>query len=165
MKKITKICKIIFALALALSIGFPCGILGIIFGASKHITVLLVLGIIFTVLGFYVMPILWVMYGTLRGDMGLLLMIEADGLHTVFDIANQTGYAIKDVRDRINKLIRKRWLTGYTFTDDELVPIGGRPTREKKSYPAKACPRCGAQLPHDGEKYKCEYCGFVESTV
>ncbi len=163
MEKINKSLKLLFAFALALSIGFPCGILGIIFGATGHMTALLVLGIIFTVLGFYVMPILWVMYGTLRGDKGILLMIEADGLYTVFDIANQTGYAVKDVRDRINKLIKKRWLTGYAFADDELVPIGGRPTRERKSYPAKPCPQCGAQIAHDGEKYECEYCGFIES--
>ncbi len=157
--------KTMFFIALALSVGFPLGVLGIIFGAVNGIIALLVAGIVFTAAGFYLMPILWVKYGELRGDRTLLFMIEHDRLRTVAALARQSGYAEKNVRERIMRLIRKRCLVGYIFDNDTLVAnkdfSESSKDNEEKAYGDLICPRCSALVKHNGKDYTCEYCGFT----
>ncbi len=83
MQKLNKSIRLYFWFLLVLSVGFPAGILGIIFGATKDLIALLVAGIVFTVLGFYLMPILWLKYAERRQDRGLYCMIVQDGILTV----------------------------------------------------------------------------------
>ncbi len=162
MKRLNKRIRTLFFFALGLSVGLPAGIVGIVFGAVFKIIPLLVCGIILTVIGFYVMPILWVRYGERRGDRSLLYMIENDHLYTVKELSRQTNYPENEVRARIKRLILSRCLVGYLFQDDTLVLN----TNEKQAAapkPSRTCRRCGAEMIHDGTQYFCEYCKHTET--
>ena len=76
MNKLNKSIKTLFFISLGLSIGFPLGIICIVFGATKGLIPLLVLGIILTVAGFYVMPLLWMKYADKRQYRSLMNIIE-----------------------------------------------------------------------------------------
>ena len=62
--KIEKVRKIMIAFAVMLSLMLVGGIPMIIFGATRHLTALLVFGIIFVVAGFYGAPMVWVAVGS-----------------------------------------------------------------------------------------------------
>ncbi len=161
MKKINKVLRLLFFFSLALSIGFPLGVLGIVFGATGGNTLLLVLGIVFTVVGFYVMPILWVRYAERRGDRTLCLMIEREHIYTVSGLAMQTGYTEENVRARIMRMIHGHILVGYLFREDVLE----RNQNEEQSADrrrTKKCPQCGALMVFDGLHFYCEYCRHTE---
>ncbi len=161
MQAINKKIRVTFWFALGLSIGFPLGVLGIIFGAVGSAFVLMGVGILLTVGGFYGMPLLWVKYGDLRHDRTVIFMIEHEKLLTVTEIAAQTGYTDQDVRDRIVKMIRTHTLTGYIFSSDMLIKNEKRDNAEKTGT-SKPCPQCGAMMQHNGERFRCEYCGYTE---
>ncbi len=164
MDKINTKIRVLFFFALALSIGFPLGVLGIIFGAINGITALLVLGIIFAVAGFYGMPLLWVGYGEKRRYRSLLLMIETEHLYTVSALAAQTGYSEKEIREKINKMIISRELVGYLFIDDMLV-LNNNEKQKKREPEIKQhrCECCGAMMIYEDGRYKCEYCLYSEA--
>ncbi len=157
MEVINKKLRLLFSFALALSIGFPLGVLGIIFGAVFGIVFLLVLGILLTVSGFYAMPLLWVRYAERRGDRTLLIIIEKDYIYTVQGLQTQTGYTEENIRQRLARMIHDRILVGYIFEGDELI-LNNNERQKNAAPPAKKCPACGAQMIHDGEIYRCEYC-------
>ncbi len=159
MQKINQSIRLLFAFALALSVGFPAGVLCIVFGAANGIPALLVTGIVLAVLGFYVMPILWLKFADRRHDRALLLMIEHDRLLTVADLAAQTGYSFDDVRNRIKRLIASRALVGYLLRDDLLLSADAKKHAETNT---KKCSCCGAPMTFDGIKFLCEYCQNVE---
>ncbi len=157
MEKANKTVRLYFFFALGLSIGFPLGVLGIIFGAINDIIPLLVFGIILAVLGFYAMPILWIKYAEHRSDRTLLSIIENEYIYTVSALADHTGYNEETVRTKIKRLIFKRALIGYIFNGDELV-LNTNENPAEKTMPTRKCESCGATMIYDGNKYKCEYC-------
>ncbi len=160
MQKINNLITTYFFISLGLSIALPLGILGVVFGAVKGMTALLVVGIVLTVLGFYVMPIMWIKYGEKRGDRSLLRMIEKDYLYTVSALALQSGYSENDVRARIKKMIMLGVLEGFLFINDELV-LNENEKQEESVRPSVKCENCGAEIVYDGEKYQCEYCRSI----
>ncbi len=160
MAKVNKRIKLLFWISLALSLGFPCGVLGIVFGAVKKIVFLLVIGIILTVGGFYVMPIMWVKYGEARQDRTMLFMIMNEHIYTVAGITAQTNFSEQTVRARINKMILNHELVGYLFIDDTLVVNTNRDAKEIP-YKTKKCENCGAEMLWNGEVFVCEYCKSV----
>ncbi len=157
MTKLNKKVRILFFISLGFSIALPIGILGIIFGAVKGMTPMLVIGIVLTVAGFYGTPLLWVAYASYRGNRTIYKMIENEHLYTVAEIAAQTGYPEKDVRARIQGMINDFVLVGYIFKDDTLE-LNTNEKQEKPPIPTKKCPYCGAETSHNGTEYKCEYC-------
>ncbi len=161
MQQLKKNIRLLFAFALALSIGFPTGVLCIIFGAANGITPLLVTGIILTVLGFYLMPILWLKYAERRQDRALFFMIEHDGIRTVDALAQQSGYSANDVRNKIKRMILSRALVGYVLENDALENLQERKQAEKTAR-SKKCNCCGAPMTYVNSAFKCEYCGHVE---
>ncbi len=158
MEKINKSIKLYFGFALGLSIAFPFGVLGIIFGAIYSLWALLALGITLAVAGFYAMPLLWVKFGEKRQDRSLLYMIEHEYLYTVPAIATQMGMDEKLVREKLRTFINKNIITGYLFVDDALIPNNNEKQEKKKLEVRKKCDNCGAEMIFDGEKYLCEYC-------
>ncbi len=162
MKQLTKTIRILFGFALGLSVCFPLGILGIIFGAIGELWLLLAAGILFTVLGFYLMPLLWVRFAEKRGDRRLWQIIEEDRIYTVQSLCMQTGYAPDDVRNRIKRMIAARELIGYIFEEDSLIPLD--PEKRKGSSPrTQKCPCCGALMHSDGLQFICDYCRHSEA--
>ncbi len=165
MNQINRSIRTLFAWALATSIGFPLGILGIVFGAVYFWTPLLVAGIVLTVVGFYGMPLLWVKFGQRRGDRALWRLIEEEGLYTVEMLCMQTGYAPGEVRERLKRMITGRELTGYLLNGDVLEPLDPEKRRADPAARTKKCPNCGALMASDGKQFFCEYCRHREADV
>ncbi len=146
--------KLLF-FALLLTILFVAGIPSIVFGASKGIVFLLVFGIIFTALGFYVMPILWVMYGEKAKYVAVLECILCDNILKVNSISQNLGTKDIEIVKIINYLINKRYLTGYLFVDEkELKKI----EQKEDILITKKCPYCGANIELTDKVVTCKYC-------
>ncbi len=161
MQKLQKSISTLFWVSLGMSVGFPLGVLGIIFGAVFFIIPLLVIGIVLTCAGFYVMPIMWVKYGERRGDRTLLFMIENEHIYTVSALARQTGYKEANIRERITGMIHRQELVGYLFHDD-MLELNTNVPQTEDSRRTRHCPQCGASMLFDGIKFRCEYCGHTE---
>ncbi len=160
MKRINKKIRLLFGFALGLSVGFPAGVLGIIFGAVNKIIPLMIAGIVFTVAGFYAMPLLWVRYGERRGDRTVLSMILHDNIYTISGLAAQTGYSENTVREKVKRMIHSRELSGYLLVDD-VLELNTNVKQTAKTRETKKCESCGAMMNFDGVKFVCEYCGTV----
>ncbi len=160
MQEINKKIRVLFGFALGLSICFPLGILGIVFGAVKGIIFLLVAGIVFTVAGFYAMPLLWVRYAERRQDRTLLTMILHENIYTISGLAAQTGYAENVVREKVKKMLLSRELSGYLLVDD-VLELNTNTKQTARTSQTKKCENCGAMMVFDGVKFVCEYCGTV----
>ena len=162
MNKLNKSIKTLFFISLGLSIGFPLGIICIVFGATKGLIPLLVLGIILTVAGFYVMPLLWMKYADKRQYRSLMNIIENEHIYTVRDLSNQTGYTENRIRDMIKYLINSAILRGYLFRNDTLE-VNANIKQTAKNATKIKCDNCSAFMVFDGVKYVCEYCGYVQT--
>ncbi len=162
MKALQRKKKIVFALSLILTIGFPLGILGIIFGAEKDVVFLLVLGIIFTVLGFYGMPFAWLSYAGLKKYVILNYAVSQDGLRKISDIALQTGCDEKTALNNVNTAISKRYLLGYRLSADKtfLEKIWNDDGDRERTIPI-SCASCGAKTMVKETDMRCPYCGTV----
>ncbi len=160
MQRLNKKLRTLFAFALALSIGFPLGILGIVFGASRDLVPLLVCGILLTVVGFYGMPFLWIRYADRRGDRSLLLMIEEDGIASLDALCLQSGYPRDNVELRLKRMIANRELVGYLLHEHGLTD----PSRPPEARPSsRKCPNCGAPMLLEQTTWHCEYCFHREA--
>ncbi len=155
MKELKKSRSNLLFLSITLTIFLIGGIPAIIFGASKGIVLLLVLGIICTVLGFYVMPICWVIYGERGKYMAVLSSIVNDNILKVENIKQNLGITDAEVKKIINFLINKRYLSGYLFVDNkELKKI----EQKKDILITKKCPYCGANIELTDKVVVCKYC-------
>lgn len=157
MKKLDCVIKKLFWFSLGLSVGFPAGVVAIIYGASNHQYAIMVLGILFAVAGFYVMPILWLQYGEKKTYKSLLLMIEEEHIYSTNDLASQTGKNQEKIREMVKYLINKHYLTGYIFKDDVLQINNNRKQTKEEGF--KRCPNCGAKMHYENDHYVCDYCG------
>lgn len=157
MKSLNKSIGILMLFAILLTIGFPCGIVGIVMGATKGMTWLLVIGIVFVVLGFYGAPIAWIKYGERKSLKSVLYSVCDEKIFAVNDLATQLNTNKKDIVGKINTLIEKRYLTGYIFKNQEVL----EPNYKKNAQGQNKCPNCGAIMKGDGEE--CPYCGYKKS--
>ncbi len=157
MQKLNNHIRLLFFLSLGSSIGFPLGVLGIVFGAVNGIIPLLVIGIVLAVIGFYGMPLLWIKYADRRHDRTILLMIENEYLYTVSGLARQTGFSENDVRTRIKKMILSRVLVGYLFEDDTLRLNTNSPQMGNAGR-TRPCECCGAIMRFEDHSFICDYC-------
>lgn len=157
MKKndIKKDTKRLLIISIIASIGFVVGIPAIIFGAiyGGAYIILMVVGIILTVIGFYGSPILWVNYAEKVRQCSIYEMITVDGITDINTIASSTGIInAKRVEETINILIQKRYLTGYKIVNSELSEAV--PTNKV----VNKCPNCGANMTKENGKWVCKYC-------
>ena len=154
MKSLKKNIAITLLVSLLLTVCFPAGILGIVFGASKHTTALLVGGIIATVIGFYVMPFMWIKFSELKGLQSLLTSIENDNIYDVNTLSTQLSKPVLQIQTEVNTLIQKRYLTGFLFVDKQML----EPNNNTKKIQGNKCPNCGSLISKDAGH--CEYCGY-----
>ncbi len=157
MELLNKQIKTLFLVSLALSVGFPAGVLCIVFGAAGGMVPLLVAGIVLCVAGFYVMPVLWLKYAERRRERTLLLMIEQDHLRSVSELALQSGYAVADVRTKLKRMISARILVGYLFQDDVLEDNNNQ-LKQEFAHQSRKCDCCGAPMVFAENHFLCEYC-------
>lgn len=144
-----------FIAGIVLSVLFVVGVPCIAIGFSSNIIPLGVVGIIFTVAGFYGTPLVWTNYADVRGKLGVYCMITEDGVTDVSRIAATLSITPKKALGQVNYLINKRYLRGYVLEDMKLVPI--KP--EQKPNDANKCPNCGAALTVGENTLYCPYCG------
>ncbi len=157
-EKINKKIRSLFWWALGLSIGFPLGIVALVFGAIELNIPLLVGGILLVIAGFYAMPILWVRYGDRRQDRNLLDLVLHEHIYTVGDLARLSGISEKNVREKLKKMLISRELSGYLLVDD-VLELNTNTAQTAKTVRTQKCANCGAEMCFDGAKFVCEYCG------
>ena len=112
MEKIKKKIRTFFWVGLAFLIGLPAGIIMTVFGATKGITALLVVGIVLIVAGFYVAPIMLVQVGEKKKLGRVIAAIESQNLYTAEEIAAGTGIREKAVLGYINEALQKGYIIG-----------------------------------------------------
>lgn len=124
-------------IALVLTVAFIVGIPMIVLGAVNGLTIVMVVGIVFTAVGFYVMPIMWVRYGTMHSALNVLHIIIEDGICDMHLLASNLGRSVKDVSSTVRWLLKNRYLVGVTLQGGKLEPI------EKPKQKSLKCPYCG----------------------
>ena len=127
MEKIKKKIRTLFWVGLAFLIGLPAGVIMTVFGATKGITALLVVGIVLIVAGFYVAPIMLVQVGEKKKLGRVIAAIERQNLYTAEEIAAGTGIREKAVLGYINEALQKGYIIGYKWENGRLEVIKNRP--------------------------------------
>ncbi len=147
-KNITKTKNVVLILSILTSVAFPAGIVGTILGAVNHLTFILVLGIIATVLGFFGLPFVWLGFAGLVTKNKIWTSIVKHGVTDINTLAQIHNKQPQEIRDIINSLISKGYLE-YTLLYDKI---------EKDVTANTKCPNCGAPLTESEEKFYCPYC-------
>ncbi len=149
-----------FRIALLMSILLVAGIPMIVFGAinlSKawYWIVMMVLGIIFTVMGVCVMPVMWVQFAKKRALSRVAIVISGTDSVTIDILSDTLGKTQEQTRKDVRKLLQNGWLPGYAFVDQEDRV---RRTAALDVHHA-VCEFCGASFEFKGTDSKCPYCG------
>ena len=154
MKNLKKTIILNFVWAVILTIFLPSGILCVIFGAIKHLIPLIIVGILAIILGFYVMPILWIKFAENKQLNMILSAIEDDNIYQVTMLSEQFNRNKTEIIKAINTLIQKRYLTGYLFIEKDHLELNNN----KKQIISSKCPNCGSTFSSKNDI--CEYCGY-----
>ena len=148
MKMIERAVKKLFFLSMLFSVMFVAGIPMIVLGASKGIMPVMIIGIIFTALGFYGTPMFWVSYGGKVGLKRLVYAVTEEHLLTVQEIASQLSKSEKEVRSLLDTCFQKGYLSGFVRKGDELALNEAQAPSEKLH--AAECQYCGAKFTYKG---------------
>lgn len=160
-KKLLKKTQSAFIVSLIITILFVAGIPMIICFAGK-VTILMILGIIFTGGGFYAMPLMWIAYGNKVRYFKVLVAIENKNIYTVSELSSILNRPAKEIVADVKKLLSDFYLEGYTFDGTMLIPVN-RPKKTADKISSNKCPNCGANLIDTDNKVYCQYCGFNKS--
>lgn len=125
---------------------------------AKNNTILLVLGIVFVIMGFYGSPMVWVTYGSKKQDLRLLSLIYNENIYSIDSLAEQLGMEKQTALNEVRKLINQGYLTGYLLKDNNYLELNTNEKQGKKVTIVK-CPSCGAKNRVIGNSCFCEYCG------
>lgn len=159
MKKMKRVLKKWFFIALVTSVLMVIGIPLIPISAVKGITWLLIVSIVLTAYGFYGCPLYWISYASKRELYSILCLIENEQVLTVEGLCQQTGKDANYIADKIRYLLLGGFLPGYIFNGNALektVIVEKKPI--VLSIP---CPSCGAPITLTDGEGKCEYCGSI----
>lgn len=165
--KIEKVRKIMIAFAVMLSLMLVGGIPMIIFGATRHLTALLVFGIIFVVAGFYGAPMVWVAVASTYESKKLFSQIHDGSVTSISDLARLNDKSENQVHLEVKKLIDKKYLTGVALVGDEIVRLSadGKTVVNVSAAITYRCPYCTGPVTMVGGRGKCEYCGSLVSSA
>ena len=149
-----------FRIALTWSILLVLGIPMIVFGAvnlSKgwYWVLLMVLGIIFTATGVFAVPIMWVQFASKKHLSRVAIVVSGTESVTIDILSDTMGQSQEKTREDVRKLLKKGWLPGYAFVDQEDRV---RRTSALDIHHA-VCEYCGASFEFKGTDSKCPYCG------
>lgn len=150
-KEVNKFLIISIIASILLVVGIPV----IVLFAGKN-WLLMSIGIVFVVFGFYGSPILWLSYSGKRKTKRVVESIVEENLMTNNEIAKQLSMNEKDVKDEIYKAINRKFLVGYIY-DGEKIILNDKQKPMQKLH-IKKCINCGGKLEQDGENWRCPYC-------
>lgn len=162
MEKLKKNIKFRFAMAMLFTLFLPAGIVSIIFGGTKGMTALLVVGIVMAVLGFYGSPMWWIGFGELKSKVVLMRLILNENVYSISELATQLSTTPENVNKDINYLILNNYLTGYLVHGD-LLELNRNKKQDAKNTKKSKCPNCGGVMEFDGVNWICQYCGHTVS--
>lgn len=156
--------KKMITLAILLSIALPVGIVTTILCAVNKIWVVMAIGIVLIVAGFYGAPICWSRLGDYSKMIALLRGIEQQNLYTVQELAAYTTSNEKSTIARIQSAINSGYLLNYLFVDNQRLELIKSRKQELHQVTFK-CTNCGALVYADqnASNTRCEYCGRVYS--
>ena len=159
MEKMKKQITTLLVCSIILSIMFPTGIVGIILGATKGISPMIIISAVMTGFCFYAVPIMWTSFGSKKQQQRVLSCVEVDRFENVQKISSATQLSKDEVANTIKLLISKGYLHGYAFDGEKLQPIEeGKLKTISKSGKIK-CPNCGATYQAGDKNDTCPYCG------
>lgn len=147
-----KICSLICALII--SVMFVVGIVMIPVFAGR--LELLILGIVFTVVGFYGTPLIWIKFGN---DIQVARVVDAVLEEKLLSNREISQYLQKDeklVKSMITTAIKKKYLTGFLYDGVTLS------LNEKKRQIGKKnnkCENCCGLMEELDDAFYCPYCG------
>lgn len=149
-------------LAIILSVMLVAGVPILIVGATRlhqngGFVAMLVIGIVFTVLGFYGTPLAWVQVGTASRRAMLVRAINEEHLYTVQELAVRLDITEKDASAFMRECMQKGYLTGYMRDGDRLI-LNENVALGPKEYSVE-CSHCGAYVTCSEKDAKCPYCG------
>lgn len=168
-----KKCNTSLIFGILLTLAFVAGIPLIIFGAGNTskgalYLVLLILGIVFVVMGFYGAPMVWIHYGELKRAKVVCDMISKQNFNKISLIASTLGKNQSDINKLINDYITKGYLRGFAVVDGEFIAktdslkaqnMTDVARLQGKAY-TKKCTNCGAVLAFEtDDTVVCPYCG------
>lgn len=162
-KDIKKDCRKLLVVSIVLSAMFVAGIPFIVLGATNlssggGYVFLMIVGIVFTAVGFYGTPICWVQYGEKVSLKNLYEIITVDKMYNVKELSQNLNKNEKTIANQITTLIQKRYLVGFTFVDRQELKVSDNVSKNTKIVNTKKCPNCGANLTISGNTGVCEYC-------
>lgn len=165
MEKAIKKKKILIIVATLLTIGFPVGIVMTILCATNKIWILMAVGIVLIVAGFYVAPVCWVKMSDCSKMIALLRGIEEQNLYTVQELATYTSSNEKATIARIHTAINAGYLNNYLFVENNRLELIKARKQEIGRISFK-CDNCGANVytEQNASSARCEYCGKVFSS-
>ena len=158
MEEIRKARRTGLIVALVLSAAFPLGGVMLGVGLGMNVPAVWAVGIALLAAGFYGCPIAWISYGNKRTYYRFVSAVEEEHLYSYADLAAQLGISEKEVRNRVDVCMNKRWLVGYIRESDRLALNTNNRLSERKD--AVECPYCGAKFMQKiTEDTVCPYCG------
>lgn len=158
-KSIDKDIRKMFCLAIVLSVVFVVGIPLLIISAINGTTVVLILGILMVVVGFYGTPLAWIGYGNIRALRRVVDAVMEEHLTTNQEIAKHLQISEKSAKENITKAINKKYITGYLYDGTALTVNQKKAPAKKEVTATNICSRCGAQMEVDKNGMRCLYCG------
>ncbi len=156
MSKVKKDMNVSLIVALLSSVLFVVGIPMIVVFAGE-IWVLMALGIIFVVFGFYGGPLLWMRYASFFKLKRVVEAVMEENLTTNKEIAQQLQISEKETKSLITKAINKKYITGYLY-DGETLTLNNK-EKPKRKIEKHRCLNCGGKLEEQEEFWHCPYCG------
>lgn len=156
----------LLVLSLIFTVFLPVGIFLIIYGASKN-SILLTVGIILTVLGFYGCPIVWIKFGEMKVYQKVCNQITKNGVQNIEELASINANKVEVMQKDVNYLIAQGYLLGYEIVDGKYIVPKDKKVLSKDELLEKeghiktgVCLGCGAPIEMIGNaKPKCPYCG------
>ncbi len=160
MKKASSKTTFLLILSLVLTFAFIGGIPLIVLGATQNTLVLLIIGVICVVCGFYGMPLSWTAYGESKKLKRVVLAVESEHIYSVKAIATHLSVPPKVIKSYLQKCIDKGYLVGFLF-DGENLNANFNVSKQEELISVK-CESCGAKYQtKPTEKSICPYCGSV----
>ena len=161
-KKVIKL----LCFSLIFTVFLPVGIVLIIFGASKS-SILLTIGIILTVLGFYGCPIVWIKFGEMKVYQNVCNQIIKNNIQSIDELASIYGKKSEEMLKNVQYLIAQGYLMGFEIVDGKYIVPKDKKVLSKNELLEKEghiktgiCLGCGAPIEMIGNaKPKCPYCG------